>query len=177
MKRLFSLLLILLTLAGLAACQEEVVHKDILDTVMAVRYRGEAEKAIQLAPQAYWDWYAAQGNSMDELADYSKGIYYSWVNIMSTEFGTDLKVAYTIVSEEALKSDRLEKIAKSLETQFEIDADTVTHGWALHVKETITGSKKSDTQERDYYQLRIGGTDYIVNITEYEGKEVVNFPV
>ncbi len=171
MKKLISLFLLIAMVLCLAACREATptqpgVHNDVLDTLMAVRYRGETNKLSQLAPQSYWDWYEGQGRSIAELVQYSSGAYHSWINIMGAQFGDNLTVTYTVTGEDTMDAETLSAIANALEKQYAIAADTVKGGKVLTVSLTITGSLLSESTEEEYLLVTVDGKDYAVLITE-----------
>jgi len=177
MKRIFALLLaaMLLCLCGCSNEPTETVHNDVLDILMAVRYEGKTEELAKLAPEAYWDWYEGQGRSMDALLSYSKGIYYSWVNTMSAQFGSDLKVTYTVTDETVMDSQTLAAIVSALERQYGMDASTVTGGTVLTVSLTITGSTSSDTTVSEYMLITVSGSDYPVLLDDSGDELTVTF--
>lgn len=171
MKKLISLFLLAAMVLCLAACNDAAptqptVHNDVLDTLMAVRYRGETNKLSQLAPQAYWDWYEGQGRSLADLVQYSSGAYHSWINVMGSQFGDNLTVTYTVTAEDTMDTETLSAIANALEKQYAIAAATVKNGKVLTVSMTIAGSLSSDTSESEFLLVEIDGKDYLVMITE-----------
>ena len=178
MKRFLSALLVaaaLLCLCGCSSEPTETVHNDVLDTLMAVRYEGKSEELTKLAPQAYWDWYENQGRSIDELLSYSKGIYYSWVNSMTAQFGSDLKVTYTVTEETVMDSQTFAAIVSALESQYGMDSNTITGGKVLTVSMTITGSASSDTMPSEYMLITVSGSDYPVLLDDSGDELVVTF--
>lgn len=180
MKRFLSALLAAATLLCLCACNSEnkpteTVHNNVLDTLMAVRYEGKSEELTKLAPQAYWDWYEGQGRSIDELLSYSKGIYYSWVNTMGSQFGSDLKVTYTVTDETVMDNDTLAAITSALERQYGMDGKTITGGKVLAVSMTITGTAGSDTIPSEYMLITVSGGDYPVSLDDSGDELVVTF--
>ena len=173
MKRLFALLLVLMMLA-FAGCSEEIVHTEALDTLMAVRYEGQSDRMTQLAPQAYWDWYENQGRSIEDLVAYSEGAYYSWVNIMSSQYGEALEVTYTVTDQDDMDSETFAAVVNGLE-RYGIQSDAVENGRILTVDETIDGSKLTETQEKEYMLVAIEGKDYIVYFEETDTGLTVYF--
>ena len=180
MKKLISLLLAAAMLFCFSACNDttpEGVHNDILDSLMAVRYRGEASRVTELAPQEYWDWYEGQGRSIDELITYSTGAYNSWLNVIGGQYGNNLTVTYTIASEKALDSATMNRYASKLEEKFGIDAKTVTDGKELVVTFTLTGSLMTDTIDSNFTMVTIGGKQYLILSVDQDGAFSVNFQI
>lgn len=180
MKKWIALLLAAATMLCLAACNDTPVppdgkHNDVLDKLVAIRYRGESEKIRELAPQEYWDWYKSQGRSVEDLITYSTGAYNSWLSVMGSQYGENLTVGYDITGEKALDAETQAQYAAKLEEVYGIDADTVKDGKVLSVTFTITGSAMTDTIDSEFTMLTVGSKQYLVRAADDNGDFTVTF--
>jgi len=151
-------------------------YKKPIDNLIAVTFKGKADKIETLAPDEYWDYYEEEyGVDIRDIIDEYEDEYENELDDLVDLLGEDISVDYEIEDKVKLSNTKVSKIADYLSDKYSIRSNKVKKAYKLEVELTIEGDEDEKTTDMDIYVVQIAGKWYPIEYSSYGGEVKVNF--
>lgn len=143
---------------------------DPLDIAIDVTYNGNFNRAKDMAPQEYWDWYEDEyDKSFDDLMEEAEEEFDDMKDSLEDVYGENIKISYEVTKEKDLSEKKVEKIAEALEERYDIDASKVSEAKEIKYDITIAGDEDEETNEDlEMTVIKYNGKWYRIRYYEYD---------
>ena len=81
------------------------------------------------------------------------------------EYGKNIKMSYKVTDKSELSDKKLKNIQEGLKDNYDIPKKSVKEGYKVDVDMTIKGKDDEDTNDTEFYIVKIGSGWYICSST------------
>lgn len=155
---------IAVVLAKVVGGASSSAYRRALDTYFQASYGLDTKLVEDCAPAAFWDTVEADYGCT--VADVAENIE-SYVTYFEEEYGLDYEVSYEIKETDRMDSDDVDEAARYLKKYYGIDKNSVTVGYELELKYTLSGSRGSESDYISCVVFKIGNEWYVCD-EEYD---------
>lgn len=183
MKKILSILLVLVMVFSFAACGdgEETAggggnggaggnsgnnYKAAVELFADAMYRGNKAVIESLAPKALWDYYQQNGMTKDSLIETAEYVVGAYNENYKAQFGDDYTVTLEI-TESAISAADVTRIGETLSQRYGINKSKVTAAYSLQVKVVFRGAEPGE-DAMDIGVVKIDGAWYCVDLQIYD---------
>lgn len=172
MKKLLALLLTIVMLLSLAACNSDKDSDDnqnssdsyntAINNYQAV-LNGNTEKLTSLAPNEIWEWAEENGNvAQTDVKRAYKDQYEDLKEDLEEEFGKNATIKITETDKKEMSKRDIHEIGEMLEASYDIDEGKITAGWEMEVEIAYKGKDDNMEVETELHVVKISNQWYVV---------------